>query len=272
METEKYIIFKGTGGLTHMLLALDFCISKAIEKKRTLIIDTLVHPAFLMNFNEIFTLHYKNLKYYNNYNNIRKNIKYFEMNIEEIEKTPVIYDKGTYFIKNYNVTDIDWDTTNDIIIFAGRGSNYDLKNIKVVKKIKDSLDNEKKINEKYISGHFRNTDMKHDINIFISELKKKIKETNIKTFYLASDDLNSYEKIKKELPDVNIIRYTIPPQNINNLHYHYKTSQEKYKQIYELLRDMYFIIKSSYFIPSENSSLSKILVKMRKDKNNFFNI
>lgn len=130
------------------------------------------------------------------------------------------------------------------------------------------MDNEKKIEEKYIAGHFRNTDMKHDINEFIDKIKETINKTGIKTFYLATDDSTARDKIATELPtDITIIQNTVPPENIGNLHY---GSKDKYKQVYECLRDFYFILQAEEFIPSRKSGMSRLVMEMRKNKFSFF--
>jgi len=98
-------------------------------------------------------------------------------------------------------------------------------------------------------------------------IQKKIDETNIKTFYLATDCFYAHEKIINEIPNINIIQNTLPPPNISNLHY---SSTDKYKQVYECLRDIYFILKSDHFIPSINSGMSLLIIEMKKSKINFF--
>jgi len=264
---EKYIIYKGSGGITHMLRGINYCIYRAKETKRTLIIDTLQHNAFLMNFNNIFSINDEYLKYYDHYDNIRKDVKYFDMEIDDIKKSPISCNKKKYYIRNYNISNVNWNTPNDIIIYSGTDGNIKFKSIKVVKPILDSLNNETKINDNYISGHFRNTDLKNNINNFIQRLQKKIDETNIKTFYLATDCFYAHEKIINEIPNINIIQNTLPPPNISNLHY---GSTDKYKQVYECLRDIYFILKSDHFIPSINSGMSLLIIEMKKSKINFF--
>ena len=130
------------------------------------------------------------------------------------------------------------------------------------------MDNEKKIEGKYIAGHFRNTDMKHDINEFIQRVKEIINKTGIKTFYLATDDSTARGRIATELPeDITIIQNTVPPANIGNLHY---GSKDKYKQVYECLRDFYFILGAEEFIPSRKSGMSRLAMEMSKNKFSFF--
>jgi hypothetical protein len=187
---------------------------------------------------------------------------------DEIRRTPAKYIKGQYFIGEINISIVDWDTHEDIIIYGGAHGNLQMKNIKVVQQIRDDLENEKKIDEKYIAGHFRNTDMKHDINEFIDKIRETINKTEIKTFYLATDDSTARERIVSELPeDITIIQNTVPPANIGNLNYGYK---DKYKQVYECLRDFYFILGAEEFIPSRKSGMSRLAMEMRKNKFSFF--
>lgn len=256
----KYIIYKASGGLVHMLKGIHFCIQKAKETNRKLIIDCANHSAFMMDFGRIFYIDDASLNYSDNYDECPVS--------DEIKKAPAKYINGQYFIGERNISIVDWDTRDDVIIYAGAHGNLQMKNIKVVQKIKDDLDNEKKIEGKYIAGHFRNTDMKHDINEFIDKIKETINKTGIKTFYLATDDSTARDLIASELPaDITIIQNTVPPANIGNLHY---GSKDKYKQVYECLRDFYFILGSDEFIPSHKSGMSRLAVEMRKNKFSFF--
>ena len=214
----------------------------------------------MMDFSRIFFINDASLNYSDNYDGCPVG--------DEIRKTPAKYINGQYFIGEKNISTVNWDITNDVIIYGGAHGNLQIKNIKVVQKIRDDLDNEKKIEEKYIAGHFRNTDMKHDINEFIDKIKETINKTGIKTFYLATDDSTARERIASELPaDITIIQNTVPPANIGNLHY---WSKDKYKQVYECLRDFYFILGAEEFIPSYKSGMSRLAVEMRKNNFNFF--
>ena len=257
----KYIIYKASGGLVHMLKGIHFCIQKAKETNRKLIIDCANHSAFKMDFSRIFFIDDTSLNYSDNYDD--------ECPVEdEIKKTPAKYINGQYFIGEQNISIVDWDTRDDVIIYGGAHGNLQMKNIKVIQQIRDDLNKETKITEKYIAGHFRNTDMKHDINEFIDKIKETINKTEIKTFYLATDDSTARERIATELPaDIIIIQNTVPPANIGNLHY---GSKDKYKQVYECLRDFYFILGAEEFIPSHKSGMSRLIVEMRKNKFSFF--
>ena len=255
----KYIIYKASGGITHMLKGINFCIQKAKETNRKLIIDCANHSAFKMDFSSVFFIADSSLNYSNKYDGCPVG--------DEIKKAPAKYIKGKYFNGEKNISDVDWNTSDDVIIYAGAEGSLQMKNIKVVKKIRDDLDKEKKIEGKYIAGHFRNTDMKHDINEFINKIKETINKTEINTFYLATDDSTARDKIATELPDITIIQNTVPAANIGNLHY---GSKDKYKQVYECLRDFYFILGAEEFIPSRKSGMSRLVMEMRKNKFSFF--
>ena len=258
---SKYIIYKASGGLVHMLKGINFCIQKAKETNRKLIIDCANHSAFMMDFSRIFLINDASLNYSDKYDD--------ECPVgDKIRRVPAKYINRQYFIGGRNISIVDWDTSDDIIIYGGAHGNLQIKNIKVVKKINDDLDNEKKIEGKYIAGHFRNTDMKHDINEFIDKIRETINKTGIKTFYLATDDSTARGRIASELPaDITIIQNTVPPANIGNLHY---SSKDKYKQVYECLRDFYFILGAEEFIPSRKSGMSRLAMEMRKNKFSFF--
>jgi len=257
---RKYIIYKASGGLVHMLKGIHFCIQKAKEKNRKLIIDCANHGAFMMDFSRIFYIHDNTLNYSDTYDECPVG--------DEIRRAPAKYIKREYFIGERNISIVNWDTNDDVIIYAGTLGSYQIKNIKVVKKIKDDLNKETKIKGKYIAGHFRNTDMKHNINEFIDKIKKTINKTGIKTFYLATDDSTARGQIESELPeDITIVQNTVPPANIGNLHY---GSKDKYKQVYECLRDFYFILGADEFIPSRKSGMSRLAIEMRKNKFSFF--
>ena len=256
----KYIIYKASGGLVHMLKGLNFCIQNAKKTNRKLIIDCANHSAFMMDFSRIFLINDTSLNYSDAYDECPVG--------DEIRRVPAKYVNRQYFIGGRNISIVNWDTNDDVIIYAGTIGSYQIKNIKVVKKIKDDLDNEKKIEGKYIAGHFRNTDMKHDINEFIDKIRETINKTGIKTFYLATDDSTARGRIASELPaDITIVQNTVPPANIGNLHY---GSKDKYKQVYDCLRDFYFILGAEEFIPSRKSGMSRLAVEMRKNKFSFF--
>ena len=153
---SKYIIYKASGGLVHMLKGIQFCIQKAKEMNRKLVIDCANHSAFMMDFSRIFYIDDSTLNYSDTYDECPVG--------DEIRKAPAKYINGEYFIGKQNISIVDWDTENDVIIYGGAHGNLQMKTIKVVQQIRDDLDKETKIAEKYIAGHFRNTDMKHDIN------------------------------------------------------------------------------------------------------------
>ena len=118
--------------------------------------------------------------------------------------------------------------------------------------------------DKYISVHFRNTDMKNSIDDFINKIKNTSKNFKINNIFIATDDHQAFNKFKNSLLHLNFFQLS-QPENLNgkNIHYH---STDKHKQIMNILIDIYMIIKSDYFIPSINSGVSKWIIHQRLNK------
>jgi len=155
---------------------------------------------------------------------------------------------------------------------SGKKGYWHLPNLKVNQLILSKLNNEKKIVEPYISVHYRNTDIKNNINIFIKKIRIFYKLRKVKTVYLATDDANALNIFRKRLPGYKIIQLANPKHNVKNQHYSSTNKEECYNQIYGTLRDLYFIFKSKYFIPSYNSGLSRFIIMQIAKKNNIFNL
>ena len=128
--------------------------------------------------------------------------------------------------------------------------------------------NNTRIKNKYLSIHFRNSDMKNDVNLFLNKIKEALnKYTDIKTIYIASDDFHFYDNVANKFPNINIVRKTFFEENLTNLHCY---SSDKKKQMYDCLVDIYYILLSDVFIPSLNSSMSRGIVEMIKNNNTIF--
>ena len=264
VSMNKYIIYKGSGGLFHNLGGLSYAINIAKKQKRILIIDAYSHLNKCINFNDYFTINEDNLEYYCNYDILPKNLTYKGLKYNEIiHLTADNIIGGDYWYKNINLSVID-NESDSIVMMCKYHKRFNT-NIKINNTILQKLENETIINKPYLSIHFRNTDMKHDINKFIKKIKKLSKYNNVYSLFLASDDYSAYKSIKDKLPHINIIRKSIPPINLND-DWSY-AAEDKETQLYECLRDIYFILNSNYFIPSVKSSVSKSIITMIEQNN-----
>ena len=270
MDENKYIIYKGTGGLFHNLAGLTDAIRTAKDSNRILINDCFSHIRinykYKLNFEDYFVINDNTFIHYNNYDSVPKDIMFNEYCLDEIINiSPNKMIKFDYLYNDYNLSIINND--QKIIVYAKHGSIVD-PNIKVNPYIFNKLNLEEKINEKYLSIHYRNTDMKHDINRFIIRARLVFNKTNIKILYLASDDNSAFNIFKSNFPDIKIIRKTIPDNTKKGgLHY---ISEDKDKQMYECLRDVYYILHSYIFIPSPYSAFSKNIMYMVCSKDSIF--
>ena len=257
----KFFIYKGSGGLFHNLGGLCRAIEYCTTYKYILIIDMKKHRAFQEDFSSFFTIQYPKLLYYDNYDIISSTKKWKDISIEKIKNLGTSLEKGSYMIQGKNISKIQDD--NNIIVYAKYDIYIPKYNIQTNKTITDLLKKETSIEKPYIAIHYRNTDIKNQIQLFITKIRNIVSRKKIDTLYIASDYDKTYEIIKKHFPKIDIIQYTKPPTNIKNLHY---TSQNKYKQLYDSIRDIYFILKSTYFIPSRNSGFSKSIIKMIQNR------
>lgn len=264
---QKYIIYKGTGGLVHNLRGLSFAIKIAIEQKRILIIDMNKHPAFGTSFSRFFDVNIPGLVYFDNYNYIPTDLYYFEIPLEVIKNSSIKFTQNGYFLKTYNISDKNISDKQQVVVYAGTGDFHKhIFNIKINGKYHSQLMNEIPIKSKYISVHFRNTDIQNNIYNYITKIQQIINKTGINNLYLATDDHNAYDIFKQNLKNVVIHRKNNPPKVKKNLHYEEKNKE---KLFYSLILDMFFILKSDYFLPSINSGVSQYLIQMI-EKNKYF--
>jgi hypothetical protein len=269
-----YLINKASGGLAHMLGGIYAALSYAKQNNRFLIIDCETHIAFRHKFSDFFVL--INEIYSDDYSIIPFDYTFKEHSVQEIKNTNLSRaGNALYGMFGWSVQSKIFNPDEKISIWSGTSGKkgyWHLPNLKVNQIILSKLNNEKQIVEPYISVHFRNTDIKNNINIFIKKIKIFYKLRKVKTVYLATDDANALNIFKKRLPGYKIIQLANPKPNVKNQHYSSTNKEECYNQIYGTLRDLYFILKSKYFIPSYNSGLSRFIIMQIETKNNIFSL
>ena len=82
-------------------------------------------------------------------------------------------------------------------------------------KIKNYINSQTNI-KNYIGVHFRNTDLKNDINNYIEQLQ----QYKNKTIYLATDDYKALDLFKQHLPNTKFITFTKPYEGpCENIHF-----------------------------------------------------
>ena len=256
-QNTKYVIYKGTGGLIHMLCGLTYCIEWCIRNYHFLIIDVKNHECFKHYLKDFFII--KNFNNYSeDYNIISQqqvnleghinNIKFKGINMSDIENCANIEKPNThlYYIStpiydiNIRVNLNSYNIKDTIKIYAGPGSCKPNKIINYINVKPDILNiiMSKSINDNYIGIHFRNTDIIHDINKFINII---MKNKDYKCVYLATDDSTAYDIFKQNCIGFDIIQYTKPcTENGSPIHY---TENDKYNLILNLLIYIYYLYK-----------------------------
>jgi hypothetical protein len=272
-----YLIYKGTGGLIHMLLGLVYCIRFCIKYKNILIIDVISHKCFKHYLSDFFILDCPELIYSEDYNTIEPDIKFNNKSMDYIKNYPdVEYNVDPKTVYKYQIDNINIrrklsieDAKKKIKIFAGPGSyggpkfNLILKYIKIKPEILNIIKKHPSI-DKYIGVHYRNTDIKTNLNNIINNILKY----NYNNIYLATDDSSAYDKLKVAFPNHNIYQYTKPINSLGlPIHYNY---DDKYNLVLNLLIDLYFLYNSNEFVNSEGSLVSNFVLSMRNENIDIF--
>lgn len=259
-KMTKYFVYKATGGLFHNLSGLSEAIRLSILHNVILIIDMDCHSAFGGNFSDYFTIECNELKYKCNYENI--SLPPDLLDIQSKTAGHFGYYKSSF--RNYTI-----DHKKEINVLYGYMNKGLYKNIQVNSsyfkniQLKNPL-----LKSKYISVHFRNSDIKNNTNKFLQKISNSLnKYKMINTLYIASDDYNFYDIVKNKFPNTNIIRKTFFEKNLKSLHY---GSSDKKKQMYDCLVDIYYILLSNVFIPSLNSAMSIKTIDMIYNKYSIF--
>jgi hypothetical protein len=272
---NNYIVYKGTGGLVHLLGGLVFSINYCIKHNNILIIDVISHTCFKHYLSDFFIIKNTNsLIYSEDYSLVEPNIyfakKYSINDIKNYPNVEIVNGKltGDYHFYKYRIRYSLHATAyrQRLTIYAGPGSNDHLSIIKYIK-VKDEILNKiKEFSEinNYIGVHFRNTDIESNFNDFINNIKKY----NYSNIYLATDDSTAYDKFKLALPNHTIYQYTKPiAAKGEPIHY---AENDKYKLILNILIDIYFLYKADEFINTKQSTVSKLILTMRKEKKSIF--
>lgn len=276
MDKNTFIIYQGSGGLVHMLGGLVYCcdyVSK--NKNRRLIVDTINHEAFQNKVSKYFDL---NIDYYEDYSVIPENItKFRNIPLSFLENNNAIFVKGKGHVihynnnyYNYNQNFNKYNPRERIMYYCGTGGNnrqlilkYITVNNITMDKIKNYINSQTNI-KNYIGVHFRNTDLKNDINNYI----KQLQQYKNKTIYLATDDYKALDLFKQYLPDTEFITFTKPYEGpCENIHF---GNPDKDEIIMNVLIDMYILYHSDVFIMSPLSLVSKLVKYMRDNNKSIF--
>lgn len=272
MKYMRYIVYKASGGLTHMLRGLTHAIQFAIKNSRYLIVDTEQHNGSLMKFGTFFRI--EGVEYSDSYDTISNNLKYKDLTIEQLKNAGVQCNGGPYSLNitpKYYIHSVR-ENGDDIVVYCNCFGSDNLvgKHIKVQQNIMEKIKTYN-IQDNYIGVHFRNTDLKNNVGNFTKQIKNLSNKTKIQKVYLATDDFQAYDKFKQSLPNFEIVTFTKPYSDngkpVKTTHY---SNPDKYNQIFGTLLDIYFLVKATEFIPSNNSGMSKWIKIMRSSGETIF--
>jgi len=272
MNSQKYLIYKVTGGLAHMLTHINNAIHLSKLSNRLLIIDCFAN-AFQRDFNQYFNI--PDFIYTTKYDCLYQDESLNKETFETYIKTDALWIDGPFFLKDIllNVHIKDVIESNEKIIYCTWIEEKEVTGIpwyiKVNKDIVDKIAINK-INEKYIGVQHRNTDRKQDLTKLVPKILEYSTQTNL--IYLATDDYTSFDNLTALLGDkFKIIQYCKPygDKAHHGLNIHYN-NPNKDEVIENALIDMYHLIRAPYFVPSMDSRFSLKILDFRK-KDDLFN-
>ena len=192
---------------------------------------------------------------------------------EQYIKPEVIYvDFHQYFLNNKSVMVDAWRVVNDnsriicctwvegIDVF-GKSPWYIKVNKNIVEQIPVNI-----IKEPYVGVHYRNTDMKTDLNSVIQKVRHLPPE--IQTLYLSTDDYTAFDAFNSAIGyRFKIVQHTKPfNDGGSNIHY---GNPNKDEIILNTLIDIYNLSKAAHFIGNNKSGLSRKVEEIRITDNFF---
>lgn len=98
-----YIIYKATGGLTHMIGGLSYAIRICKERRSKLIIDCSGHRGFEQNFSDWFRIIDGELDHTENYDVIPSHLRFVGKSPNQLKSVQPQNSKGSYFIEKTKV-------------------------------------------------------------------------------------------------------------------------------------------------------------------------
>ena len=279
-KVDRFLIYIGSGGVIHFLNGLMYALNICIENNLILIPHLNKTGAINIDLSKFFIFN-NNVRFCKDFtpiiNDYFKNIKIKDL-IEINENCKLtIKNIAHYYLNEHNITFLNKKEleNNKINVYCGNG-NSNFKNplwnsIQINSNVKNFIENicKKYENINYLSIHYRNTDMKHDIYDFINIIKKNtttLKKLLINNIYIASDDSNAYRQFKSLLPEFNVFKILNVKDTNNGENLHYQ-ERNKNKILIDLFIDMYMICKSKIFIPSLKSGISHYLILNNNKKN-----
>lgn len=275
----KYLVYKASNGLCHMLNTINNVIQFAMQSNRILIIDCNCGWYFKNDFDKYFSIPLLKLNhdYYTkfDYDKLPEKRELCKEKYlgELVFVNQLNFEEGKWTSHDFILTNDLLNSDDDVIICTHTITTTNNWYISLKPEIYKSIG--QKIKQPYIGLHYRNTDIKNDLNQLIDNIDKY----GINKIYFATDDYNGRNKLDVLLGDkYEILQFTSPPQTELDLNIQL-FGVDKHISIINALIDLYHLTNSTHFIPSingvyrgkiHNSLFSSFVIKNRTENINFF--
>lgn len=269
----KYIICIPQGGIVDMCCVVLSCIKHAQKYDRVLIIDS-VNTWFNDDLNEYINILNPNVLTHaaDTITHKINTLTTYPPNIN-VEKLDTVISskkdgKPFYTINGASlITPLDQDYDAGIVIYSSQRITGNLPELLEMCTIRPMVldvykSRRAQLPQKYVSVHIRNTDYGSDVAQFIEENNKVLEH---KTIFLASDNTNSINEMKRQYGS-NIITFAyIPDNNGKPIHDGYKrTKEESRKYNTDTFVDILLLAAADeYYFSCKKSGFSQAVAELR---------
>lgn len=268
----KYILIYPGGGLNDILCVIERCLAYAVKTNRIIVIDTAKASWMKRDIHEYILFSHPNI-YLGALDTIYNRIPHLKLYPSSVKELLPQLSGGMYWRPNGTFTrindinlgiDLTKVYSEDIIVYASAGGGLPSNILKYIqmKPVVTTVYIERKgqLPENFVGVHIRNTDIKSDIEKFIT-IHNKILSTE--PVFLGSDDYNTIEFFKQKFNTIKTFA-NIPalPDNARNLHTSNKFNPGFIDQsglIIDCIVDMLLLASSkTYLYSSVKSGYSKL--------------
>jgi hypothetical protein len=223
-----FLLVKGINGFGNMISTLTYAFNLAQKSNRTLVIDW-THPEWKLGFDQYFQFN-SNIKYmkYDKFLEYvkGKNISVFpsefkgKLDLGLIELFPKIDLEPNSYQKLFGQVSLQVNFKKlDVVVFSYNYCGYDgidklFSNLILNDQLKEKIDNNITLLDKYKAIHIRHTDIKNESLLWVQEFLQQNSNINI---YMATDNQQILEIYKKIHPKVfNFIKFFNPNKPLHS--------------------------------------------------------
>jgi hypothetical protein len=272
----KYMVCVPQGGIMDKCNVINNCIEYVKKYNRVLIIDTK-RDWFNDDINEYIYIHSPYVytgaadsivNKINNLSKLPKNINLNNLDNIVLKKHGPTPQEWVYYKDDKSLTfDLNKDYNENVLVYSNCGGGFGFISLLEISTLAPNvLDVYKtrraQLPEKYVGLHIRNTDIGSNISKFLDD-HKDVLENN--TIFLASDNKNTIDELKKIFGEKLVTFADIPDNGGKPIHEGYeRTKEESQKYNIDTFVDILLLASADeYYFSCQKSGFSTTIKEMR---------